>query len=344
VTLHRWGGTASFLAIVWDGLGARAFEFSSAEASPVELALEGCDRLLDAGSDAGVRLALCEGAGELRLWQRANSEPAWTVETVLYSVSREPSQRFHGLAAHAGRVAIFGPAELLWRSARGAPWQTISLAPIDPELRLETGGIAAIGSDAVWIGYDRAEHGGALYRIPVGADGRLGAVERLIRLNVIGIQLAGDRGGVWVAGGLSHHFSRMAFLVQIVGSSIASIVAQDDRDSPALRRALSIPAHSLPSDTSFAAFSLSPEGRPLVMDPERGIYEFREDAFGMGSLRFAMEGMASRQLTGSGTTERRSYRDFLALSSGAFALATSDGEIVVLTSDGGPRIPSLPAR
>jgi hypothetical protein len=74
------------------------------------------------------------------------------------------------------------------------------------------------------------------------------------------------------------------------------------------------------------------------MDPERGIYEFSEDAFGMGTLRFAVEGMKSHCYVST----CRSYRDFIALPGGSFVLATNDGQVVVLSGDSQPRIVALP--
>jgi hypothetical protein len=338
VQLVRWGDGSSFLAMLWSQGGLRAFEVSATDADTVEFRIEGCERLLDAVSEGGDRIALCEGDGSLRLHRSRRDADGWVFETVLDRSPTEPSERFHGLAVDGGRRAIFGPAALLWRTEADVAWQSVSLGAIEPSFRLETGGQVAITRDSVWLGYDHAEWSGALYRARIDAGRQLGPFEPVIERNVIGIEPAGDSGGVWVAGGLSHMTLYMAFLVRIQGSSLASIVAQDSLDSPAIRNALSNPSHRLPPDTHFTAFSLSPEGRPLVMDPERGIYEFSEDAFGMGTLRFAVEGMKSHCYLST----CRSYRDFVALPGGSFVLATNDGQVVVLSSHSQPRVVALP--
>jgi hypothetical protein len=321
----------------WRVASSRAVICEAPGEAFVALRLPGCAAVIDLAEAGDERLALCSEERALSVYRGSAGDPAWQREVVPLEATGTPWRSAARLAAGRAGTAVVASTHLAWQAPGATSWQQLAFTESN-ELGTATPPAAlAITSAGLWLGYNHGEWSGSLHHAAIREGGRLASPEPVIeRLNVLGIAPA-KGGGVWVAGGLGHMSLNQAVLLHIEGSTLDSILAQDNVDGSLLPAGLPPPRQRLPEESNVSAFATA-EGRPLLLVPDRGIYELRD-----GSLRLWLRGTFTGYRPAHGVLFHWSVAEFLALSGGRLVTALSSGELVEIAPGREPVRLELPA-
>lgn len=228
-----------------------------------ELEVASCAKTLDVATDPSGPIVLCETTSGLRV-VRVGGEESNRVIVVPILASK------FGASMEASRdgIAIATSDSIAIYSEPGG-WRTVAF-------RVRTESADALPPDhlllsegVLWLGVDHGEFGGGLYRLLVPGEGNLLPPEHLRQMNVLGVR-EGRGDEIWVASGLSHLGVRRASLFRIQRGQIRPDVVirwNRNKEVDASRK-----------EAAFSAFTVSPDGVPIVVDSATGIYSIRGDS------------------------------------------------------------------
>jgi len=226
-------------------------------------------------------LALCLRQGKLFLLEKSRSiSSQWAIHPL--SIKADVGKDLK-LAATDHIFFLVAPTHL-WHSPDLKKWKKLQYSDILKDgwgepwsefSRLPE--VVLASEDAIFLGFDRGEWGGAAHQIPLGRKGPTGNGKKIASFNVREIKQDPD-GIVWIAGGLSHKASEAANLYRYTKGKITVVISQYGIGG-ALPKKSEETLAELPASTDITGLAISKDGKPVILASRIGILEYSGGKF-----------------------------------------------------------------
>jgi hypothetical protein len=220
--------------------------------------------------NTGECFALCRRGAEVVLLGRAKSDKArWTQRQLPGDIpSGEPLR----LAAARDGMFLFSES-YLWARSGTNDWRKWELKNLLGKEWKELPRAILAAGNALFIGYDKGEWGGAAYVVPIRSGEVSSPGREIAQFNVCAIEQDVE-GKVWIAGGLSHLSMECAWLCVYSNGQMRTLIDQKGVDMQGQRVDVSND-DLLRRDTAteISGLAVSENGKPTLVAARLGVFE-----------------------------------------------------------------------